>query len=305
VWTFAIDRLFLGDTDRLGQVSNQAWQQFGYDIDGRITTVDSTDVCKSGYFRAGVDGNLGIDNAWGRSLLFVVSAGLASTQASDDVTRRIASGDWTLLVQIAGLNGDPKQSATGLDAQVFVGASTGATTPTFDTFTDWPVAPSSLDDGATLASRARVHFDDVFVTNGVIVASNANAPLTIPLVVLIHDTSDPTTTRPASLTLRVSHPLITLSTTGAEGVISGVIADADARAAANELNRQLDANDCIDAFALIAGSEDIMADGTNMAGVDCNAFSIGLGFDSKRVANPTTVGRDPAPFVDPCDAGTD
>ncbi len=43
--TFAIDAIFVGDTATNGVSSNTAWKNFGYDIDGKITTATSTDVC--------------------------------------------------------------------------------------------------------------------------------------------------------------------------------------------------------------------------------------------------------------------
>src|SRR5436190_214667 len=43
---FAMHTLFLGDRTRSGQVSNTAWKQYGYNLDGKTSTKDSTDVCK-------------------------------------------------------------------------------------------------------------------------------------------------------------------------------------------------------------------------------------------------------------------
>jgi hypothetical protein len=55
--------------------------------------------------------------------------------------------------------------------------------------------------------------------------------------------------------------------------------------------------------------QDILLDGTNYAGVECDALSIGIGFNAKRIANPTTVLADPPPPIDPCtvtlDGGAD
>ena len=53
----------------------------------------------------------------------------------------------------------------------------------------------------------------------------------------------------------------------------------------------------------IRQASDIREDGTNAAGVPCNAISIGLGFTGKRIGQPKTVAVDEAPPPDPCTAG--
>jgi hypothetical protein len=211
---------------------------------------------------------------------------------------------------VTGLDGNQNQSATGLSAQVLIGATTS--TPAFDMSTDWPVAPMSLTDAQTVAGGARVRFNRAYITNGVIVADDATEPLVLPLIVSIFDVSEkdggtPKPPRPAALTLRISHPILSLSTTGENGTIAGVVVGADAIAAANQLSAQLGGEFCRDSLAIqhVREANDILDDGSNQAGVPCTAFSIGIGFDSKHVANPTTVGVDPALSADLCDAGAD
>ena len=41
----AVHEVFLGDTDRNGTASQNAWQQYGMNLDGKVTTLSSTDVC--------------------------------------------------------------------------------------------------------------------------------------------------------------------------------------------------------------------------------------------------------------------
>lgn len=312
--TFAVDRIFLGDSNRSGTSSNTAWMDFGYDIDEHITFKGSTDVCTAVIKTNQIDGLLGIDNEWGAVLRVIVQVGLAAPAISDDVTGLIDTGAWTLLLQTTGLNGKADETATALSAQIFIGAATSS--PAFDSSTDWPVTPSSLNDGTTIASGARVHFDTVYVANGTIVATDASQPLTIPLVLLIHDVPPdggaPKPPRPAFMSVRISRPTVTWSTTGEDGVIAGVMLASDVSAAATQLSHQLGGSLCGGAglsaiLEQCAEAVDILDDGTNHPGVACTATSIGLGFHAKRVANPTTVGQDPPPFVDPCpgDAGAD
>src|SRR5262245_46802482 len=69
----AISKLYLGDTDRQGKKSTSAWKGFGFNLDGKVSTAQSTDLCKP---RAGgkastsyPDGEHGIDNSFGKNIL--------------------------------------------------------------------------------------------------------------------------------------------------------------------------------------------------------------------------------------------
>ena len=70
--TFALNQLFLGETGRNGAVVKDAWKDYGYNIDGLISTKDSKDVCQR---QGGADsakqedGKDGVDNAFGRTIL--------------------------------------------------------------------------------------------------------------------------------------------------------------------------------------------------------------------------------------------
>src|SRR5438105_3425878 len=93
--TFAINQIFLGDVDRNGNANapivvseggcgpsiagayysgDTSWKAYGYDLDHRITSKVSTDVCLGGPKANQVDGNNGNDNAWGAD--FVGLAGI-------------------------------------------------------------------------------------------------------------------------------------------------------------------------------------------------------------------------------------
>src|SRR5580698_2448521 len=77
VSTFAIQTILAGDTVADGSESDSAWQIFGYDLDGLITTETSTNVCTlapgtPNYNQ--IDGKDGIDNAWGLAVLPVIQS---------------------------------------------------------------------------------------------------------------------------------------------------------------------------------------------------------------------------------------
>jgi hypothetical protein len=312
--TFAVNALFVGETDRTGTTSNTAWKTLGFDLDGLVTTKDSTDVCSVavGAPRSNQnDGIDGIDNAWGSVLLWIVTFGTGEPEPSSDATGLIASGAWTLQLQVKGLSNDPHQTATALRAQAFVsGPSDG--TPAFDTTTDWPVLPSSLKDRGSIAAGANVEFDDVYVTDGTLVARGASQPLVLPIAFLNYFYSDPKPPEPVVLTLRVHDPILSFDHidpgSAANGTLAGVLETDETVDLARAFAHQLNSSMCGSAFDALADqirqTQDILDDGTNAPGVPCDAISIGLGFTAKLVQNPTRIGVDSTPPADPCDGGT-
>jgi hypothetical protein len=310
VTTFAVDRLFLGETTRDGVPSNAAWKEFGLDLDGRDTTADSTDVCTlfGGAPRSNqTDGVGGIDNAWGSVLMPVVETMVGAPTPSVDATGVIASGEWTLLIQVTGLSDDPAQTAAGLGAQVFVGAQT-AQAPAFDSSTDWPIRPSSVTDASKVPFDATVQFSNVYVTGGTLVARDSNAPLTVPLVLVLAGGIEET-----QVPITIHDPIVTFDhftpATAANGTIAGVMDTAAFVETMQRISGRISLSLCGRAFDGIADqlrqAQDILSDGTNAPGPACDGISIGLGFTAKLVASPTTLGVDP-PLPDLCaDAGAD
>lgn len=309
--TFAVSSLLLGETTRAGALETWAWKKYGYDLDGLTTTKDSTNVCTLHMGAPAtnqVDGDGGVDNAFGALILPIIQVGTSIQIPSDNATKLIASGAWTLQIEVRGLSGDANQTATGLEVQMFTSGPFGAT-PSFDSTTDWPVLPSSLTDGQTLASGARVTFATSYVTNGVVVALSASQPLVIPVELA---TKTGSALPVATLELRIRDAIVTFdATTGDNGTIAGIIDSDDAIAAAAAFGPAFDKSLCGPAFLGIADqirqAQDILSDGTNHAGATCDAISIGIGFTAKRVANPTQVGVDPTPPPEPCpvDGGAD
>src|SRR5262249_24890940 len=72
--TFAISKLYLGDTDRDGTSDKvNVWKHYGFDLDHKNSTALSADLCQ---LRQGamskwvyLDGDGGIDNAFGKSIV--------------------------------------------------------------------------------------------------------------------------------------------------------------------------------------------------------------------------------------------
>lgn len=312
VSTFAVRELLLGDIERGGAPSLTAWRSFGFDLDGRITNQGSSDVCA---LQPGapdteqIDGTGGIDNGWGAHVVPLLETALSEQTPSNVASTALLRGDWTLLVQITGLSDDPNQTASGLSAQIFVGAQT-AQPPAFDSTTNWPLRPSSVADSSVVPFVATVQFKEAYVTHGTFVARGSDAPLVVPLELgAFGNEPVPDATFP----LVIRDPVVTFvhaKPGSAEGgTIAGVL-DTEAfiaglRAFAAKISLSL----CGSAFEGTAQemrqAQDILSDGSNAPGVSCDAISLGIGFTGARVANPTTLGVDPV-LADPCaDAGTD
>ena len=98
------------------------------------------------------DGNEGIDNAFGRTVLGFI-LGLVPTP-SKTINDSIAGGSFTILLEVKGLTDDPKQTNTGLTGRLLIGGNFTATgkKPTFTPADDWPYRADPH-----VADRGRVH----------------------------------------------------------------------------------------------------------------------------------------------------
>ncbi len=298
--TFAVNKVFLGESDRSGTPSTSAWKSFGFNLDGLVTTKSSTDVCTlyPGSPKTNqTDGTGGIDNSWGELLLPVVQAAASLPTPSDGVTATIDSGGFTVQVQVTGLSNDPKQTATGLTAQIFLSGPYGQGTPAFDSTTDWPVLSTSLKDGQTIAGGATAHFDAAYVTNGTFVSGKGTDPLVLALDV-----------QGVAVTFNVHDAILTFDHAQAgaitNGTIAGTLDTQEFVATMKTVAPQFSASLCGTAFDGIAQqieqSSDILVDGSNQPGTPCTAISIGIGFEALQVANPTEISLPPSPPPDPC-----
>jgi hypothetical protein len=299
---FAVHELFLGDTDFSGKADPNAWKEFGYNIDGKITTATSTNVCKlhdgGGSFGAGVqaDGNGGIDNSFGENIfagiLLMVDATL-----STNINEEITGGAFTVMFDVTGLDPTSTQTATGLSAQLFTGGKFPGT-PTFTTADDWPVLPGGLSS-TTPPFVSTQQFPDAYVVNGTWVSG---PPGDVTLGLPIDGYSLPLIIHQAVVTFEHSTAIH-----GANGQISGVLDTTEFVAGFRNLAGSLSKSLCSGAaltgiLAEIEDAQDVLSDGTNPEGMPCNAISIGLGFTADAIAQPDML----APAItmpDPC--GTD
>lgn len=307
--TFAVQTLFLGDAPRSGPASSDAWKKFGYDLDGKITTKDSTDVCKQasgGDRTTQADGDTGIDNSFGENLMPIINQ--VSPTAAADLNSQLAKGAFTLLFTVTGLSDDAAQSATGLSGFMNAGGAfdtTGQKQPTFTTADNWPVLPELLTNPADPKS-SKIQFPDAYVSNGTWVNGSSDGKITITL-----------SFGGQNLDLTIEKAIVTFdhkSPTGASnGVIAGLLNTealiSGLTTIAGRLSPGLCTGDGLKTITdKIRAYSDIMTDGSQDPSKTCDAITIGLGFEAKEIANPTLVAPPAQAGQDPCaasDAGTD
>jgi hypothetical protein len=292
---FAFQRAYLGDTTRDGVASTNAWKKFGYNLDGKVTTKDSTDVCtlQLGASRTyQLDGDNGIDNGFGSSIVPMFQTFATAVSSSESAS--FQKGDYTHLLQIVGLKDDPAQSNVQVGGQDFIGGSFGGV-PTFTLADNWPVLASSLQDPSR-PDTAKTRFSSAYVASGTWVgyADAASFALLfngIPIDLTIH------------------HAVVTFDHTSpnkaANGTIAGVIDTEEfiavLRAVAGRISDSLCNGSAFDSIATqIRQASDILKDGTNAPGVPCDGISIGLGFEGAEIGPLTRVAGDPPLPPNPC-----
>lgn len=282
---FAVNRLYLGDTDRSGAANPNAWKDYGYDLDGKVSTADSTDLCTP-YGNASPktvypDGNLGRDNSFGKNLLPIIT-GLAS-DASSAINETINEGSFTIIMNLDNLGDEASQ--TGVNGTLLVGADLGMA-PSFDGSDTWPYF-----------SGFQVDFPGSYVNEQTWVSGGTgNLDLSVSIAGF-------------SLTLNIANAVITMDLDGGRtgatnGTIAGVI---PVESFLDELSKVAGAFDeslCSGATLesikeQIRGASDMLADGTSTPGQTCDGISIGLGFDAGTIQLGEAVAP-PSEVEDPC-----
>lgn len=296
---FAINELFLGETNRAGVPTKDAWKDYGYNIDGLTTTKTDTNVCTR---QGGADpakqedGNGGIDNAFGRTVLGFI-LGLVPTP-SKTINDSIQGGSFTVLLEIQGLTDDAKQSNTGLSGRLLVGGAYSddpMKKPTFAPDDNWPYRASPI-----------VPIEGAYINDGTFVNGAGGADVELALFI-----------QGVQLSLSIKRAAITFDHTApndiTNGTISGVINTEELvsgiEKVAGRISTQLCGGSTLDTIKqTIRQASDILSDGSNKAGVNCDAISIGIGFTGKKIGDLTKTAVDKAPPPDPCttaDGGAD
>lgn len=300
--TFAVSSLKLGN--------NNEWKKLGYNIDGKVSTGSSKDVCAvvgSPVTSPHQDGDNGIDNSFGGVLLEVLNGIQGNLEgAANDA---LANGSFTIMIQTTGLPASPPANLTGLSGQLFAGGKFSdngdgglGAPPSFDLQTDWPVLPAILKDPNSIAAGSKISFANAYVADGLLVSGDR---LTVTLNLNFSG---------IALALSVKNAVITAKPEGSNltgGIISGYLVTSEVEKALRDVGGRLSLSFCGDAVDTfveqLRSASDLLADGTTDGARDCDAISIGLGFNAKEIANPTKIApAAPATGGDPCndpDAG--
>ena len=291
---WAIDALFLGESDWAGNPSVDAWQDYGYNIDGLLSTKLGANHCKPvvGASKASVqtDGPGGVDNSFGKNITPFIST--LQPDPSLEFTKAIADGDGTTMIRIRELSAAANQR--DLWAAVYNGAR--LENPQWDGKDVWDVYDSSFHNGDS--DKPRVVFPNSHV-NGHAWVSGARGTVTMPSFM-----------QGVVMNLEIRNARFTMEMDAARtrvlrGIISGVL-DTEAyieelHSVAGGFDESLCDGSLFDSIAdQIRQASDIMADGTNgNPDATCDGISIGIGFTAKRVIVGEAVAMPPAP-EDPC-----
>jgi hypothetical protein len=289
----AVSQLFLGDTDFNGVTSATAWRQLGFDIDGKVSTASSTDLCQpnAGGNPSSVhpDGDAGIDNAWGKNVLplFLALTPDYSTQVND----LIDAGEFTMMLAFIGLAAEADKPA--FTTRLYNGAPLGHPAA-FDGSECWPVVRELLDDPADIESSKTVFPASTLQGNAWSSGGVGTVTLELggfPMRLRIHQARMTTMLDP-------NHQGATLGQLG--GVIDTEEFIVEVKKAAGAFDPSLCEGGTIESIAdQFRQASDILKDGTQDPLQTCDGISIGIGFEMES-AQLGGVAQPAPPVDDPC-----
>jgi len=308
---YAFSRILMGDTTYDGTPSPTAWKDYGYDIDGVVSTPSAPGHCQpqDGAIASNVktDGTNGIDNSYGANIVPVI-IGLA-TDASKQLNDGLQEGRFSFILDIHGLGSDPSYGL--LETAFLVGADLGGP-PAWDGSDLWPIAcegletclPSGTPD--ILPNTSKHYLTESYVNNGVYVSG---MPGDIDLLTMVHAQGQelllflPSKIHRTVITAELA-PGSPTPTEATHGILSGVVDTEEyideVHAMAGLISTSLCSGPTWDSVASqMRAASDIMNDGTQDPNQICNGISIGLGFDALPVQVGPVQDKQPVP-PDPC-----
>lgn len=304
---YAVTRLHLGDATRDGVLSTEAWQDFGFDIDHRLTTRWFDGHCtphggSPSRFEVFGDGPHGIDNAFAKSIVPILRSlffywpdeGDEPASLGDLATASIESGDTTLILWLSDLGNAPDYDP--VDAYAFA-AREGDTA-------GFRAAPEALGvtDGTDVAASLRsanTHFHESYVRDHTWASGlSETAPLGLDLVL-----------NGVPIRLRIHKSVVTMRLSGdrssaTTGTIAGILETEDLVQQLRDYLGTVDTSFC-DGAAVesilnqLRSYSDIPLDGTHYPSLMCDGISIGIGFEAAEIA-PIAAIAEPLVLPDPC-----
>jgi len=283
---FGASHIYIGTKTRDGVEKSDAWADYGYDLDHQVTGSAFTTHCKPAGGAAPnnvfPDGTNGIDNAFGKVLLPIIKTAAATsvTDLEASLNEAITGGTFTIIVNLkdlgAGANYDP------INAGLLAGKE--GVPPVWKTVPEFPEVP----------------FTNSYVNENTWVSGDQG---TVSLNIGIAG---------FSLALDIKAAFLTMDMNSAhDGATGGVVAGVlDTEAFIEQLRDVLGAVQAsfCDGAAVegilnqIRQASDIMKDGTQDAGAECNGISIGIGFDAS-VITLDGEGTPADPVDPPCMGG--
>jgi hypothetical protein len=290
----AFSKLYFGDRDPSGQVDAQAWKQYGLNIDGKITTRVSTDVCTLALGAprdTQTDGDNGIDNSFGANILPILVSTAGDFPAAANAN--IGSGvDATSLVRIDQLGPGPSYSPL---SAFFYKASPTPSPPAWNGSDVFDVDSESLD-GGNLDSPL-LAFPASYMSQRTLVTAPPTGAGTIALGLQFNAGIAP----PIPITHVQIVANVAADGSKANGMISGILPTSAFVAWVHQIVGDVAPSLCGGAAfqsiaAAITQAADIMTDGTNPSGAPCDGISIGMGFDATAVklGGVVTVSTEPS-----------
>jgi hypothetical protein len=277
------------------------WKSIGLDIDGKTTTSSSKDVCApppGGDTYTQIDGDNGIDNSFGENLVPILGS-VYGDGFSTAANAALRAGDATMLFRLGDLG--TNQNESPLLGLVYRAAPA--------TNLKWDGGDVRDVDTASVAA-GDVDRPLLTLSGGYMNARTwVGVPAAGPVLLDLHIAQEGHF--PAGIPMNHVRVLMQIDPSNASathGVISGIVAPADAIAYFKKLADWGSDTFCSqsavgDISSFVEAAADVMLDGSNAPGEQCNGISVGLGFDAVAVklGNAVTVAP-PAP-PDPCPDG--
>ena len=320
-----LSRIWIGETTLTGETSMDAWQTFGFDLDGHCTnsaTCTGTNVrsCRAPTEQIAFDGSLCRDNTFA-SLQPVAAAvpevgkrfGIAETEFNCNLWR----GTYTVMLRISDYNGQPDDSNVRVDLYISSGLVTdrpwqcpaqdfATSYPLWRAALPWKVDPESLTgpitkEGALPASK--VADAQAYVRNGYLSAA-------LPPDALIRFAADGKRFR--GFAVKVQNSVWTGKLSRGQdnawkikdGLFGGRVRSSDLIQSFRQIGLCPDVG--LDPFyndvvQYIQQNADVISDGTDDPERDCDAMSMGVAFEASQVTpGPIAVST---PIVECCAPG--
>ncbi|RYE82260.1 MAG: hypothetical protein EOO75_20965 [Myxococcales bacterium] len=290
----AFSRLLLGETRRDGTYDDEAWQQYGFDLDGWSSTVQQGFHCQgqqgSKLSDIRQDGPGGIDNSYGHNFVTTILSTLVA-EPSSQATAALGSGQQTFLLDVAALGAASSYPALTGSFLVAQGQLQPNGQPTPPPPGDW----SSYAWSPLTAPAAA--FGQSYLAGNTLVAT-----FTQPVPFATLQAGFPMVMKLYQARLRVD---LTDRTRGQNGTLGGILDTEELIASFKKGAEAFDTTFCGDSetFDAIAGqlraASDIMVDGTQDPTKVCNGISLGVGFETRASSKGAAVAPPLAP--DPCE----